>query len=113
MGLSDAIITNGSSSKNVQSWSASHQGRFKNLFQTGFLSDLKISVGDKIYQVHKILIATGSPKLYQEVMEKSVSGIFYIDELVQPDAFYIFLKVLKLFKIYDMSNLIDAYEMID
>jgi hypothetical protein len=75
----------------AKKWTKSHQGRFEKLLETGFLSDLEIIVGDVIFHAHKLIVAIGSPILYEQIVIQAGAGI-HVD--VQPRIFYKFLKVI-------------------
>lgn len=90
--MGDARI-GGSFSEDVPTaWAKSHHHRFEQLLDTGFLSDLQICVGEKVFHAHKIIVATGSKILYEKVC-KNESGKYIVQEDVDPVIFHAFLKV--------------------
>lgn len=76
-------------------WEQSHIGRFERLLDTGFLSDVQFRVGsgsyEKVYKAHTLIIAAGSPVLYDEV--KKSNGKTIVIDNTEPNIFHIFLKV--------------------
>ncbi len=92
----------------MKKWSH-HQDRFHKLLSSGFLSDLEIKVKSKLFRAHKLIIATGSPFLYEKICQASSSSKFVVKDDVDPDTFDAFLKVFYLY-IYMFVRLLSSNE---
>jgi hypothetical protein len=91
------FLKNQHSTQGYGQWEKLHTKRFEHFLNSGYLSDTEILVGTgdhdhkESFKVHKLIIAIGSPLLY-EVVTHSPESRVELDN-IEPDIFRLFLKV--------------------